>query len=53
MDPITHALETARLELLDMGLRGNSLLHFRAGAKNLEILDERSLEIFRLRDQRL
>ncbi len=48
MDRITQALETARLELLDMGLRGNSLLHFRSGAKTVEVVDERSADILRL-----
>lgn len=48
MDSINQALETARLELLDMGLRGNSLLHFRPGAKTVEVVDERSDEIMRL-----
>lgn len=48
MEPIRQALESARLELLDMGVRGNSLLHFRAGAKTLEVVDERTAEILRL-----
>lgn len=48
MDRISKALETARLELLDMGLRGNSLLHFRSGAKTVEVIDERSADILRL-----
>lgn len=48
MERITQALDTARLELLDMGLRGNSLLHFRPGAKTVEVVDERSADILRL-----
>ncbi len=48
MEPIRQALESARLELLDMGVRGNSLLHFRAGAKTVEVVDERTAEILRL-----
>jgi very-short-patch-repair endonuclease/DNA polymerase III delta prime subunit len=48
MERITQALETARLELLDMGLRGNSLLHFRPGAKTVEVVDERATEILRI-----
>lgn len=48
MESIRQALENSRLELLDMGLRGNSLLHFRAGAKTVEVVDERAEEILRL-----
>ena len=48
MEPIRQALENSRLELLDMGLRGNSLLHFRAGAKTVEVVDERTAETLRL-----
>lgn len=48
MENIDKSLEISRSELLDMGLRGNSLLHFRASAKNLEVVDEISPEIFRI-----
>ena len=33
MNKIFQALENSRRELLDMGLRGNTLLHLRPGAK--------------------
>jgi very-short-patch-repair endonuclease len=47
MNKIKEQLEQSRLELLDMGLRGNSLLHFRiGGAKALEIDGEHSLDIY-------
>ena len=45
---IEDNLELARVELLDIGLRGNTLLHFRQGAKTLEIVDEVSREVFRI-----
>ncbi|MDJ0839208.1 MAG: DUF3320 domain-containing protein [Acidobacteriota bacterium] len=48
MELIRKKLETSRLELLDMGLRGNTLLHFPRRAKSLEIVDEISHEVFRL-----
>ncbi len=48
MEYLNKALETSRLELLDMGLRGNTLLHFRPGAKSLEVIDELSCEVFRI-----
>jgi len=35
-------------ELLDMGLRGNTLLSFNKSAKTLEIVDEKSAQIFDL-----
>jgi hypothetical protein len=41
-------IESARKELLDMGLRGNTLLHFKSGSKNLEIVDEKSTEIYKI-----
>lgn len=48
MDDVTKSLELGRLELLDMGLRGNTLLHFRHGAKTLEVFDELSAQVFDL-----
>ena len=48
MDNIETTLNTSRRELLDMGLRGNTLLHFRIGAKNLEVVDEISSEVFKI-----
>jgi very-short-patch-repair endonuclease len=45
---IESNLELARVELLDIGLRGNTLLHFKQGAKTLEVVDEVSREIFRI-----
>ena len=47
MEDLNKTLDISRLELLDMGLRGNTLLHFRPGAKNLEVVDELSSEVFR------
>ncbi len=42
-------LENIREKLLDLGLRGNSLLHFSPrGKKHIDIVDEKSDEIFRL-----
>jgi len=42
-------LENIREKLLDLGLRGNSLLHFSPrGKKHIDIVDEKSEEIFRL-----
>ncbi len=43
---INKALEYARLELLDMGIRGNSLLHLRQSAKTLEVVDEKSHQVY-------
>ena len=43
---ITQALNQSRLELLDMGLRGNTLLHFKYGARTLEIVDEKAEQVF-------
>jgi len=48
LQSLNKSLETSRLELLDMGLRGNTLLHFRSGAKNLEVVEELSCEVFRV-----
>ncbi|WP_420554281.1 DUF3320 domain-containing protein [Neptuniibacter marinus] len=47
-NPVKKSLEYARLELLDMGLRGNTLLHFRQNAKTLEVVDEVSAEVYRI-----
>ena len=47
MDRITARLESARLELLDLGLR-NSLLNFRTRAKKIDVIDELSTEVFRI-----
>lgn len=48
MQFLAGKLEVSRAELLDMGLRGNTLLNFRPGAKVLEVIDEKSREVFRL-----
>ena len=48
MEQVKKSLELSRIELLDMGLRGNTLLHFRHGAKTLEIVDELSVQVFDL-----
>jgi very-short-patch-repair endonuclease/DNA polymerase III delta prime subunit len=39
-------LELTRKELLDMGLRGNTLLNYRPSKKSLDIINERSTEVF-------
>lgn len=42
-------LEKIREKLLDLGLRGNSLLHFAPrGKKHIDIIDEKSSEIFKI-----
>ncbi|OBT13373.1 hypothetical protein A9264_06815 [Vibrio sp. UCD-FRSSP16_10] len=43
---IKTVFEKSRQELLDMGLRGNTLLSLGKGAKVLDIVDERSSQIF-------
>ena len=48
MQILSEKLEVSRAELLDMGLRGNTLLNFRPGAKTLAVIDEKSREVFRL-----
>jgi len=48
MDNIRKALDVSRLELLDVGLRSNTLLHFSSGAKTLSIIDERAVQVFNL-----
>ncbi|MXX37845.1 MAG: DUF4011 domain-containing protein, partial [Gemmatimonadetes bacterium] len=48
MQSLAEKLEVSRSELLDMGLRGNTLLNFRLGAKALEVIDEKSREVFRI-----
>lgn len=48
IETINRKLELARIELLDMGLRGNTLLHLRPGAKNLEVIDEISHEVYQI-----
>ncbi|MCP8687132.1 DUF3320 domain-containing protein [Marinobacterium sedimentorum] len=45
---IQTKLELARLELLDMGLRGNPLLHVPKTTKFLDIVEERSEGVFRI-----
>lgn len=42
---LQQKLELARHELLDMGLRGNPLLHVPGNKRFLEIVDERSTEV--------
>ena len=48
MEDLEKKLELSRLELLDMGLRGNSLLHCRPRAKTLEVIDEVASEIYHI-----
>lgn len=45
---IAKALELSRQELLDIGLRGNTLLHFKPRSESLTIVDEISVEIFNI-----
>ena len=45
---IAKALELSRQELLDLGLRGNTLLHFKPRSQSLTIIDEISKEIFNI-----
>ena len=40
--------DKSRQELLDMGLRGNTLLNVCKGAKTLDIVDEKSEQVFEL-----
>lgn len=47
MDSVLEQLQISRQELLDMGIRGNSLLHFRYGARNIEVIDEISGVIYK------
>lgn len=47
MDSVLEQLQVSRQELLDMGIRGNSLLHFRYGARNIEVIDEISSVIYK------
>ena len=48
MQSLAEKLEISRSELLDMGLRGNTLLNFRPGAKTLAVIDEKSREVFQI-----
>ena len=49
MSETKRQLENIREKLLDLGLRGNSLLHFSPrGKKHIEIVDEKSEEVFKL-----
>ena len=48
MKLLAERLEVSRSELLDMGLRGNTLLNFRPGAKTLGVIDEKSREVFQI-----
>ncbi|HUH39116.1 MAG TPA: hypothetical protein VL027_14340 [Spongiibacteraceae bacterium] len=43
---LRQAIELSRNELLDMGLRGNSLLHFRSNAKSIEVIDEIASQVY-------
>ncbi|WP_241909651.1 DUF3320 domain-containing protein [Vibrio breoganii] len=43
---IKSVFEQSRQELLDMGLRGNTLLSLGKGAKVLDIVDEKSSQVF-------
>lgn len=48
MEQILQSLEQGRLELLDMGIRGNTLLHLRPSAKTIEVVEEHSSDIYGL-----
>ena len=43
---IAKALELSRQELLDIGLRGNTLLHFKPRSESLTIVDDIAKEVF-------
>lgn len=43
---IANALEVSRQELLDIGLRGNTLLNFNPRAQSLNIIDELSNQVY-------
>jgi very-short-patch-repair endonuclease/DNA polymerase III delta prime subunit len=45
-DGLEQSLELARLELLDMGLRGNTLLNCRSTANTLPIIGELSSQVY-------
>ncbi|WP_194867827.1 DUF3320 domain-containing protein [Pseudoalteromonas sp. PPB1] len=45
---IEQKLESARLELLDMGLRANPQLNYRSSGKAIDIIDEKSEQVFEL-----
>ncbi|MBQ4875703.1 DUF3320 domain-containing protein [Pseudoalteromonas luteoviolacea] len=45
---VEQKLESARLELLDMGLRANPQLNYRSNSKAIDIIDEKSEQIFEL-----
>ena len=47
MNKTGSQLEKIRLQLLDLGLRGNTMLHFAPrGAKNVSVVDEKSASVF-------
>lgn len=43
---VQEKLNLARLELLDMGLRANPLLHVRNNSRFLEIVNESSTDLY-------
>ncbi|WP_159078878.1 DUF3320 domain-containing protein [Orrella marina] len=47
-ETLQRTLELTRLELLDMGLRGNTLLNLRHTAATVPVVRESSAEVFRL-----
>lgn len=47
-ETLQRTLELTRLELLDMGLRGNTLLNLRHTAATVPVVNESSGEVFRL-----
>ncbi len=45
---IADSLEKSRQELLDIGLRGNSLLHFKPRVVSVTVVDEISKELYKI-----
>jgi superfamily I DNA and/or RNA helicase/very-short-patch-repair endonuclease len=48
MKSVAEKLEISRKELLDIGIRGNSLLHFVPRSMSISIFDEKSVELFKI-----
>ena len=45
---ITENFETTRKELLDISLRGNTLINYRTSSKSIDVIDEKSKEVYSL-----
>jgi hypothetical protein len=49
MNKVSRQIEKIRLQLLDLGLRGNTLLHFSPrGSKHIAVIDEKTASVFDL-----